>query len=177
MRRPESGARAARSNHSHSPLRSTKSKPGQPGQSARAPAIPAPPPPANICPSTCRLSWRSGGAEENPADQGQPEGQHRARRIAPIPAFRMADGRRGPGARSESSAALVAAPDQEIPTGAVPQSAEQHRQHEIAVGGKAAMAAAAERDIQVIAQPAGKRNMPAPPEIGDAGGQVRAGGN
>ena len=69
---------------------------------------------------------------------------------------------------------MIAAPDQEIPTGAVPQSAEQHGQHQVAVGAPGAVAAAAERNVQIVAQPAGERDVPAPPEVGDAGGQVRA---
>ena len=70
--------------------------------------------------------------------------------------------------------AVITAPDDEIPACAVPQAAQQHGQHQIAIRHPAAVAIAAQRDVQIVAQPARERNVPAMPEIGDAEGQVRA---
>ena len=52
----------------------------------------------------------------------------------------------------------------EIPAGAVPQSAQQHGDHQVGVGADSP-AIAAQRNINVIAQPVRKRDMPAPPEF------------
>jgi len=58
-----------------------------------------------------------------------------------------------------------AAPDDEGPGRAVPQAAEQHGEEEIHVCAGVAQAVAAERDVQVVAQPGGERDVPAPPEL------------
>ena len=63
--------------------------------------------------------------------------------------------------------AVQAAPDDEVPGGAVPQAAEQHREHQVHVGADGALPVAAERDVQVVAQPARQRHVPAPPELLD----------
>src|SRR5213075_3587643 len=64
-------------------------------------------------------------------------------------------------------AAMESAPNHEIPRCAVPQSAEQHREDQVDVGSPCAPAISAERDVEVFPQPRGKRNVPAPPEVGD----------
>jgi hypothetical protein len=58
-----------------------------------------------------------------------------------------------------------AAPEQEGPGGAVPEPAQQHREHQVAVGLEPPAAVAAERYVEVVAQPARQRHVPAPPEI------------
>ena len=56
----------------------------------------------------------------------------------------------------------------------MPQAAEQHSEHQVAVGEPAPAAATAEGNVQVVAQPTGERNVPAPPKIRHAGRQVGA---
>ena len=51
--------------------------------------------------------------------------------------------------------------------------AEQERDHEVHVGAAAALAVAAQRDVEVVAQPAGQRDVPAPPEVLDGARRVR----
>ena len=70
------------------------------------------------------------------------------------------------GARPGSSA-VQPAPDHEVPARAVPQPAEQHGDHQVAVACALAAAVAAERDVQVVAQPGRQRDVPAPPELAD----------
>lgn len=54
----------------------------------------------------------------------------------------------------------------------MPEAAEEHDDHEIAVGSSGPLAVSAEGDVEVIAQPGRERNMPAAPEFGDAGGFI-----
>ena len=55
----------------------------------------------------------------------------------------------------------------EVPRGAVPQPAEHHRDHQVHVGATPALAAAAERDVQVVAEPPRQRHVPPTPELLD----------
>ena len=64
------------------------------------------------------------------------------------------------------------APGDERPAGAVPEPADEHGQHEVAVREERAAAVSAERDVEVVAQPARQRHVPAAPEIGDRGRRV-----
>src|SRR5262245_43787734 len=64
--------------------------------------------------------------------------------------------------------AVQPAPDDKQPAGAVPQAADQHHQQKIQVSPETAAAVAAERDVQVVAQEARQRDVPAPPELNDA---------
>lgn len=57
--------------------------------------------------------------------------------------------------------------------GTVPQPAEQHGEHVIFVGAEFALAVSAERDVEVIAQPRRKRDMPARPEFTETPGEIR----
>ena len=61
--------------------------------------------------------------------------------------------------------AVQEAPEDERPAGAVPEPAEHHGEHQVHVGARAALAVAAERDVQVVAQPARQRHVPAAPEL------------
>src|SRR5690606_2583166 len=63
--------------------------------------------------------------------------------------------------------AVPGAPDHVGEVGAVPQAAEQHGQEQVAVGLEGAAAVASQADVQVVAQPGGQADVPAPPELGD----------
>src|SRR5438067_2082421 len=63
--------------------------------------------------------------------------------------------------------AVHAAPQHEVPAGPVPQSAEQHGYHYVAVACETATAIPAQRDIEIVAQEARQRDVPAAPEIDD----------
>src|SRR5580693_4703373 len=67
---------------------------------------------------------------------------------------------------------MISTPDREIPARSMPQPAEQHGKHQVAVSGQPSMPISAERDIKIVAQPARERYVPAAPEIRDAGRQV-----
>ena len=69
--------------------------------------------------------------------------------------------------------AVEGAPDHEGPARSVPQAAEQHRQEEVAVLRPRPATVAAERDVQVVAQPARQRHVPATPELLDRPRRVR----
>src|SRR5450631_1089454 len=58
-------------------------------------------------------------------------------------------------------------PNHERPLRAVPQTPEQHRGDEIGVGAQSPATIPTERDVQVVTQPRGKRDVPAPPKIYD----------
>ena len=58
-------------------------------------------------------------------------------------------------------------PDHEVPRGAVPEAAEHHDDEQVHVRANATLAVPAERDVQVVAQPRGERDVPAVPELGD----------
>src|SRR6266487_2683299 len=59
-------------------------------------------------------------------------------------------------------------PNNKGPGGAVPKAPEKHDDHQIDGGAHRADLVAAERNVKVIAQERGKRDVPAPPEIGEA---------
>ena len=75
-------------------------------------------------------------------------------------------------ALDDQADAVDAAPHHERPRRAVPQAAEQHREHEVPVRVPAAAAVAAEGDVEVVAQPARQRHVPAAPEVLQAQGDV-----
>src|SRR5215510_10120430 len=70
-------------------------------------------------------------------------------------------------------APVVAAPDDEVPAGPVPKPAEEHREDEVPVGLEPAVTVPPEGDVEVVAEPARERHVPASPEVRDAGGQIR----
>ncbi len=57
------------------------------------------------------------------------------------------------------------APDNERPGGAVPDAGDHHGEKHIAVGGKRAVAVAAQREINVVLEPGGQADVPARPEV------------
>src|ERR1700736_1124068 len=63
-------------------------------------------------------------------------------------------------------------PNDEGPGGAVPETAEKHNNDEINRGTDWSDLIAAERNVKVVAQKCGKRNVPASPEIGKTNGCV-----
>jgi len=70
--------------------------------------------------------------------------------------------------------AVIAAPKDKRPVGAVPETAEKHGDQNIAVDKPVrGYAAASERNVEIIAQAGGKRNVPSTPEIGDVERFVR----
>ena len=69
--------------------------------------------------------------------------------------------------------AVQAAPDYEGPRRAVPQAAEEHGDHQVDLPPHRAMAAAAQGDVEVVAQKARQRHVPAAPEVDDGRGLVR----
>src|SRR5947199_6404747 len=54
----------------------------------------------------------------------------------------------------------------------MPETAQKHYDHEIYCSPRPSHPVAAERNVKVIAQKCGKRNVPASPEIGKANGRV-----
>src|ERR1700693_4732116 len=95
---------------------------------------------------------KCGCAEKDPAERDEPKRNQRPKRIEPqrrlflkFPAPHHAF--------DTEQRAMIAAPDDEVPACAVPQSSEQHRQHQISVGSEAAVAVSAQRNVQIIAQP------------------------
>ncbi len=64
-------------------------------------------------------------------------------------------------------------PEHERPCRAVPQSADQHDQHEVEIRPGPALAVPSERYVEVVPKPGGKADVPASPELGDARGKVR----
>src|SRR4029077_19906274 len=58
-------------------------------------------------------------------------------------------------------------PDDTRPGRAVPETAEKHDDDEIQRHSKRTNLSAAERNVEVIAQECRKRNVPAPPKIGE----------
>src|SRR5215211_5392760 len=100
-------------------------------------------------------------AEEDPGqthnveghEPSEPPGQAESRDVLTPPTL---DAQRG---------AVNAAPDDERPRRPVPQAAQEHCQHEVAVGPALPVTVSAERDVEVVAQPAGEGYVPAPPEV------------
>ena len=65
------------------------------------------------------------------------------------------------------------APNYESPRCSVPQAAEQHRDHDIAINKPSRTAISAEWNVEIIAKPRRKADMPPVPEIRDVLRKVR----
>src|SRR4051794_37364266 len=61
--------------------------------------------------------------------------------------------------------AVISAPDDKGPRRPMPQAAEQHRHHQVEIGAACSATVAAERDVEVIAQPGAEADVPAAPEV------------
>ena len=83
---------------------------------------------------------------------------HDQRRVSPAGA--------GPRVR-RGRAPCSEAPDDERPGGAVPETGEEHHDHEVAHRPQRALPRAAERDVEVVAQPGREAHVPAAPELRD----------
>ena len=68
--------------------------------------------------------------------------------------------------------AVINAPQDKVPRRAVPESGQKPDYHQIAIGLEGSLAASAEREIDIFAEPARKRDVPAPPKIRDTVGNV-----
>src|SRR5665647_1410853 len=117
------------------------------------------------------------GAEEHPSHAD--EGEHGEALERPRPGRRARLGqtpslaRVGAGALEGQADAVHASPEHERPAGAVPEPGEEERDDEVHVRAAAALAIAAQRDVEVVPQPAGQRDVPATPEILDGARCVR----
>lgn len=68
---------------------------------------------------------------------------------------------------------VKASPDDKGPGGSVPDAADEEGDHDVAVFADARASASAKRNVNVIAQPGAQRDMPAPPEAGNALCKIR----
>src|SRR5262245_42022497 len=60
---------------------------------------------------------------------------------------------------------MNATPDDKGPIGTVPQSAEQHRRHQVDIRSRTTLAVASERYVEVVTQPGAQADVPATPEV------------
>ncbi len=67
---------------------------------------------------------------------------------------------------------VVQAPADKVPVCTVPDAGEQLHHEQVEDLPLQALAVAAQRDIDVLAEPAGKGHVPAPPELGDGAGNI-----
>src|SRR5262249_28762758 len=91
---------------------------------------------------------------------------------APVPGETPAERRALPQAVRCESEAVVQAPEPEVPRRAVPQAAEEHRDRQVHGLHEQAAPPAAQRDVDVVADPARQRDVPALPELGDVARDV-----
>ena len=68
---------------------------------------------------------------------------------------------------------VVKAPGNKVPAGPVPDAGSSPDQEHIEQLSRLALAVAAQGNVDVIPEPARQRNMPAPPELGDAARDIR----
>src|SRR5689334_3987878 len=110
------------------------------------------------------------GAKQKPAEAGYMEEQEDLRcdtepRLASRAAFSF-----GPPTMNGEQQPVKEAPKEEGCAGAVPQTAEQHCNHQVAIGLEVAPAISPQRNIQIIPEPGGKADVPMTPEgrgVGD----------
>ena len=114
-------------------------------------------------------------AEEDPREADDLEGDEALRCAAPAGRRALGPARAaGPPALGDERRPVDRPPRDERPPGPVPEPADEHRQHQVPVREEAASAVAAERDVDVVAEPARQRHVPAAPEVLDRGRGVRA---
>ena len=68
--------------------------------------------------------------------------------------------------------AMEKAPQDEVPTSTMPETAERENQEKINTCSKCPTSAAAQGNIEVIAEPGGERNMPSLPEVAKGAGNI-----
>ena len=110
------------------------------------------------------------GAEEHPGDDDGEKGQDQpgdiGQRCEPRPDLRPVI---VPGVVDAEIGAMQRAPDHKGPGRTVPEPAEQHGDRQIDITQQRAVAVAAERNVEIVAQELRQRHVPAPPEIDDRG--------
>src|SRR5579862_6111515 len=67
---------------------------------------------------------------------------------------------------------MDATPNDEGPVGSMPKTAKQHGEHQVAVRAYLSQTIAAERDIEIVAQPRAQANVPATPEVLQIFGEI-----
>ena len=113
------------------------------------------------------------GPEEDPAQANEmegddhpkhaPRGRHLRSRLPeawPTAHHKLMDRQRNP---------MQGAPQDETDRRPVPQSAQEHRDHQVRVGTETALSVAAQRDVEIILQPRGERDVPPAPKLGNRG--------
>src|SRR3954468_25085392 len=78
----------------------------------------------------------------------------------------------GPVPMDDQRYPVQTAPDHKRPRAAVPESAEQHRDHDVAIHEPRRPAISAERNVEIITEPGRKADVPAMPEIGNVPGEI-----
>ena len=68
--------------------------------------------------------------------------------------------------------AVQESPEHEVPARAVPQPAQEHGDDQIDVRAPRPLPIAAQRDVEVVAEPLAERDVPAAPEVGDVRRQI-----
>src|SRR6266571_440706 len=106
------------------------------------------------------------GAEKDPTERDEEE------RHIPLPEGRERAVPRGQRAMEHEQPTVPCAPGGEGPVGAVPETAEHHRHHDVDALARLRAPVAAERDVQVVAQPERQRHVPAAPEVARRDGLV-----
>lgn len=69
--------------------------------------------------------------------------------------------------------AVDGSPDNEGPSRSVPKPTDEHREHEISIGFASALTISSQWNVEVIAEPGRKGDVPAVPEVGGVLGEVR----
>ena len=85
----------------------------------------------------------------------------------------LTPGKRHPELMGCKRNAMHHSPKYKIPRSAMPQAAQEHGNDEIGILADFPLPVASQRNIKVIAQPAGKRNMPPPPKFRNGSGLIR----
>ena len=118
------------------------------------------------------------GSEENPAETDDVEGDQYAHDAAKRGHF-AARGLEETWEKAHAcfvdgeSCTVQCAPKDEAKGGTVPKSAEEHGDEEVDVLSDSPLAIAAQGDVQIVFEPRGEGDVPASPELRDAGRLVR----
>ena len=126
-------------------------------------------------------AWDAGGTEDNPTHHGEHEsqghltqlfqrGQHTAgsNDIGVFAVLAQQDER-------QEEAGMVESPGEESPVGAMPEAADEEDDKGVAHHLPLADTTAAQRDVDVVTEPGGQRDMPAAPELGNVAAEIGVG--
>src|SRR5271168_2008192 len=61
--------------------------------------------------------------------------------------------------------AVIETPEHKIPGGAMPEPSQHHRDHQVSVGLRHTFTVATQRDVEIVAEPIRKADMPARPKL------------